>query len=189
MSGGAAVSGDGVGATVVRRLSGDEAALAERVATLIARAYQGAQEELFTTPVPRTSSEAVDRLIRAGELVVAEGAGGVVGVVVTRALDSRVGYLEMLAVSPEAAARGIGRRLLDAVEAAAADGGLGAMELDLLVPEPPTPHQSRLRAWYERRGYVPVRGQPFGDVEPAAAAFLRYPTELVRLAKALERRG
>ncbi len=189
VSGDESASGDGVGATVVRRLSRGEADLSERVASLIARAYQGAQEELFTSPVPRTSAEAVARLIRAGEMVVAENGRGIVGVVVTRAVDTRVGYVEMLAVAPEATSRGVARQILDAVEATGAARGLETMELDLLVPETPTPHQSRLRAWYERRGYVPVRERPFEDVEPTAAAFLRHPTRLVRLAKALGRRG
>lgn len=173
--------------TTVRRVSPSEGEGAVALAHLINRSYADAQSELFALPSPRVSAESIAHLIAEGELVVAEREGEVVGVVRVRDLDEHAAFFGMLAVPPEVTSTGVARDLLDALEADAAGRGLDAMELDLLVPESPTPHQSRLQAWYERRGYERVYERPFGDVEPGAAAGLRQPTQLVRYAKRLAR--
>ncbi|OYV58263.1 MAG: hypothetical protein B7Z69_09880 [Actinobacteria bacterium 21-73-9] len=170
-------------------MSPGESERAEAIAHLINRSYASAQRELFAPTSPRVSAESIAHVIAEGELVVAEREGEVVGVVLARDLDERTAFFGMLSVPPEATSTGVARDLLDALEADAGGRGLDAMELDLLVPETPTPHQSRLRAWYERRGYERVYERPFDAVEPEAATALRQPTHLVRYAKRLVRPG
>jgi N-acetylglutamate synthase-like GNAT family acetyltransferase len=171
--------------TTVRRVDAAETELAVEVTHLINRAYQPAQAELFKTLVERTSVEAIARSIETGDLVVAERDGEIVGSALALTTDERVGYFGTLAVPPEAASTGVARAILETIEADALARGLVAMELELLMPEPPTPHQSRLREWYERRGYVPVQSRPFGEADQEGAAHLLYPTQLIRYSKAL----
>lgn len=171
--------------TDVRRIDSTEGALAEVIAPLINRAYALAQEQLFTQLTPRVSEESVREIIADGELLLAERGGVVVGVVQFRQLAERVGFFGMLAVPPEVASTGIARELLISLESEAARRGLHSLELDLLQPESPTPHQTRLREWYERRGFVAQWTRPFSDVEPGAARFLRQPTDLTRFAKTI----
>jgi GNAT superfamily N-acetyltransferase len=118
---------------------------------VINRSYVSAQSELFAPTSPRASAESIAHVIAEGELVVAEREGEVVGAVLARDLDDRAAFFGLLSVHPETTSTGVARDLLDALEADAKGRGLDAMELDLLVPETPTPHQSKLRAWYERR--------------------------------------
>ena len=169
----------------IRRLEASERTRARDLADLVNHSYRLAQTEVFDTPSPRISITSMENIIAAGELVVAESAGTVVGVVLSRDLDERTGFFGMLAVPPEAASTGVARAILDHLEADARARGLTAMQLDLLMPDPPTRHQSRLREWYERRGYVAVAERPFAEVDPAAAANLRRPTALIRCSLAL----
>jgi GNAT superfamily N-acetyltransferase len=173
--------------TDVRRIDPTESALAEVIAPLINRAYALAQEQLFAEPTPRVSDQSVREIIADGEFLVAEQGGVVVGVVQFRQLSERVGFFGMLAVPPEVASTGIARELLVSLELEAARRGLHSLELDLLQPESPTPHQTRLREWYERRGFVAQWARPFSDIEPSAARFLRQPTDLTRFAKTISR--
>jgi ribosomal protein S18 acetylase RimI-like enzyme len=91
-----------------------------------------------------------------------------------------VGYLGMLAVDPVLQGRGVGRTLVDAVEARARTAGYETIELTVLHM------RASLIAWYERLGY-----RRTGAVEPFPYGEERYgqprrdDLALVVLAKAL----
>jgi GNAT superfamily N-acetyltransferase len=169
----------------IHRLRPSENSRAVDVASLVNDAYQAAQEQLFSEPTPRLSVASVSAVIAAGEFVVYEVDHHIVGVVLQRDTSTRVGFFGVLAVSPNRAGSGIARTLLDFIEFEALERGVETMELDLLLPDTPTPHQYRLKEWYERRGYVAGPSRDFRDVEPEAAQYLRYPTQLVRYSKNL----
>ena len=171
--------------TAIRRLRPSEVSRAYDVASLVNDAYRAAQEQLFTEPTPRISVESVSRIIADDEFVVYEVDERILGAVLQRDTSPRVGFFGVLAVQPDSAGSGIARALLDFVESQALARGVEIMELDLLLPDAPTPHQYRLKEWYERRGYVAGPSRDFRDVEPEAAQYLRYPTQLVRYSKNL----
>ncbi len=157
--------------------------LAGAVADLVNDAYRLAQTELFDEVVPRTTSAEVAAAIRDGDLYVAELGGRLVGSVMVRVLDESTTHVGTLAVAPRAAGRGVARAILDHVEGSSREAGRPVVCLDLLVPDPATDHQERLRRWYERRGYRPTSRRSFARVEPRAADRLRHPTALVRYEK------
>ncbi len=170
---------------VIRLLRTDETVLAGVLADLVNGAYTFAQTEIFVRATPRTSAVMMSTLIADGGVLVAQHGEDVVGLVHVRDLEDRRGFFGMLAVAPSVRSVGVARDLLDEVEARGDARGLTAMELDLLMPDPPTAHQSRLREWYERRGYLPVASRSFSEIEPDLAAHLRHPTALIRYAKRL----
>lgn len=169
----------------IRALATGEWTRAGDITNLVNRSYVSAQTEVFLIPAPRIDETDVAALIARGEIVVAERAGTAVGVVRVHPLDAGTRYFGLLAVAPEASSRGVGRALLDAIEHDAVVAGATTMELDLLLPDPATTHQARLRRWYEGRGYRPVSSRPFADVEPEAAKRLRHPTQLIRYVRDL----
>ncbi len=171
--------------TFVHRVNPLESELAPQITQLVNRAFVQAQSELFATPSPRVSVDSMVRIIQAGELVVAERSGKFVGAVMFRDFDERSGFFGMLAVAPESASNGIARQILEMIETDARSRGREVMELDLLMPEPATAYQLRLRSWYERRGYLPQHSRPFADIEPEHVSRLRNPTSLIRFAKVL----
>lgn len=79
---------------------------------------------------------------------VVEADGKLVGyALVERRRTSRIGRLTSIAVSPDAAGGGIGRRLLAAVEAGAAEQGCDRLRLEVRADN------ARARAIYDRSGY------------------------------------
>jgi ribosomal protein S18 acetylase RimI-like enzyme len=64
-------------------------------------------------------------------------------------------YLGMLTVSPDAQAKGIGRKLLEAAEQLAVEQQCRAVTMTVITV------RHELIAWYQRRGY-----QPTGEMEP-----------------------
>ena len=69
------------------------------------------------------------------------------GVAVTRK-DARRGYRGMRRGVPTRQSGGLARRLLDAAQALAREGGIAAMEMTVIDS------RGTLIAWYERRGYA-----------------------------------
>lgn len=174
----------GPGVTV-RRVDPTDGTLAETVAALVNRAYASAILEMWTVLFDRISVEAVADFVAAGELVVAELHGEPVGCVRYRDLDPDTGWFGLLATGPEHAGLGVGRMLVDAVEATAASAGHRWMELDLLIPAVATPHQSRLQSWYARLGYVEISREDFRMPDDVLAAAMRSPCVSIRERKRL----
>jgi hypothetical protein len=60
------------------------------------------------------------------------------------------------------------------------------MQLDVFDSEPAHPHLSRIRAWYERRGYTETSRRPIAAVYPGDAASLAVEAlDIVTMRKAL----
>jgi ribosomal-protein-alanine acetyltransferase len=97
----------------------------------------------------------------AGRLVVAEAADGIVGFAVSyHAADEA--EIANVAVAASARRRGIGRALVDAVVAAAAEGGARAVFLEVRASN------AAAQALYAARGFAPVGRR---------AAYYRQPVE------------
>lgn len=155
------------------------------IAATVNRAFAPATLELWTTLFDRVSVRSVAEYIAAGEMVVAERDGALIGCVRYRDLDVDTGHFGLLATDPDSAGSGVGRTLVDTVEALAAAAGHRWMELHLLVPAVAAPRQSRLQDWYERRGYIEIDREDFHLDDHALDAAMRGPCALVRQRKRL----
>ena len=111
----------------VRRIRGDDPVALELVA-----AMEGWVAERFGPPTPdRTSTVAASEMTPPdGAFVVVRENGGVVAGGGVRRLDEGVAEIKRMYVVPSARGRGHGRRLLEGLEAAAADLGYRRIRLD-----------------------------------------------------------
>lgn len=160
---------------VVRWLEPDVAvdlALAPAVTDLVNRAYAHAEVGLFATKIERTDIDDVRASISRRETAVALLEGAVVGSVRARVLDGRTGWFGVLGVDPALHGRGFGEALVRFVEDDAAAAGRGAVQLEVLESQPIHPHLSRVREWYERRGYRETSRVPLAALYPEDAARL-----------------
>jgi ribosomal protein S18 acetylase RimI-like enzyme len=159
---------------IVRWLEPDVAedlALAPAVTEVVNRAYAHKEVGLFATKIERTDIDDVRTSISRRETAVALVEGTVVGSVRSRALDGRTGWFGALGVDSAVQGRGFGEAVRF-VEDDAATAGRGAMQLEVLESQPIHPHLSRVRDWYERRGYRETSRLPLAALYPEDAARL-----------------
>ena len=152
---------------------------------LINRAYASAILQLWTAAFDRVGHAEVAAMVAAGEVFAAERQGWLLGCVQYRELDAETSWFGLLAVDPDTAGVGAGTALVDAVEAEAASTGHQRIGLDLLTAGIDTPHQARLQAWYQRRGYVEVGRTDFEPDDASLARTMRAPCVSVRHRKTL----
>jgi [ribosomal protein S18]-alanine N-acetyltransferase len=114
-------------------------------------------------------------------LVVVSSVGPLGYVTVQRRRGSAVARLTSIAIAPEAAGRGLGRRLLAAAEAAAAAAGDAVMRLEVRTDN------RRARRLYEAAGYALIA--TIDDYYEDGAAALRYEAPLSARAQSGRRRG
>jgi N-acetylglutamate synthase-like GNAT family acetyltransferase len=176
---------DGNDSISVRRAEPNLVDLVASLTVLINRAYSPAILELWTAAFDRIQPADVAELFTTGSVFIAERRGEVIGCVHYRELAARTAWFGLLAVDPDAAGAGVGAVLVDAVETAAMSTGRSGIELDLLVPAIDTPHQSRLRDWYQRRGYRETSRTHFRPDDVAREETLRSPCMTVRYRKQL----
>jgi ribosomal protein S18 acetylase RimI-like enzyme len=174
---------------VVRWLERDVAedlALAPAVTDVVNRAYAHKEVGLFATKIERTNVDDVHTSISRRETAVALLGGTVVGSVRSHALDDRTGWFGALGVDPAVHGRGFGEALVRFVEDDAAAAGRAAMQLEVLESQPLHPHLSRVREWYERRGYRETSRIPLVALYPEDAARLLVPVmDVVTMRKPL----
>jgi len=125
---------------------------------------------LFATKIERTDIDDVRTSISRRETAVALLEGAVIGSVRSRALDGRTGWFCALGVDPAVHGRGFGEALVRFVEDDAAAAGRAAMQLEVLESQPIHPHLSRVREWYERRGYRETSRLSLAALYPEDAA-------------------
>lgn len=129
------------------------------IVRLINTAFQ--VEQFFVTGVRTTEEECAQYLATEDTaILVAESAnasgGPIVGTVVVR-IQGTCGYFGMLSIAPDRQGQGFGRRLIDAVEDRARQGGCTTMEIrvvDLRRELPPL---------YEALGYRITGTAPFSE--------------------------
>lgn len=136
---------------------------------LVHSAYRGeASRAGWTTEADlldgqRTDVRELNTLVRAEDarIVMAFDEDVLVGSVLVQSVGDSVVNVGMIAVSPKLQARGVGRALLDEVEAVVARERFGTrLQMTVIV------QREALIAWYERRGYRRTgesRAWPYGD--------------------------
>jgi GNAT superfamily N-acetyltransferase len=158
----------------------DDGALMRRITDLVNGVYVVAEEGLWIDGASRTTVDEIAELTRAGEIAVARLGGVVVGCVRIQDLDAQTGEFGMLAADPEHRGVGIGRALVRFAERKCRADGLGAMQLELLVPRGWThPTKRFLDAWYTRMGYRIARTGTIDEAYPALAPLLATPCDFV----------
>lgn len=166
--------------------SAADAAVAAALADLVNRVYDEAEAGLWRPGAERTTPAEIARLITAGEIVTARSGERIVGSVRLHSLGPGTAEFGMLAADPERRGLGIGRDLVEFVEALAAERGARTMQLELLVPTTWThPSKEFLRAWYERIGYRVVRTGHLAELYPDLAPLLATECELLVFHKPL----
>jgi GNAT superfamily N-acetyltransferase len=165
---------------VLPAASADDAALVERIASLVNTVYETSEAGLWIDGARRTNERELANLIRRGQIAAAFSDGLIVGSVQVQQLDAVTGLFGMLVADPERRGVGIGRELVAFAERWAWDRGLTAMQLELLVPRSWShPSKEFLRQWYERAGYRVVHTGRLDDDYPALAPQLATPCDLL----------
>ena len=154
----------------------DDAALVERLASIVNAAYAIGEAGMWRPGTPRVEAARVRDDLRAGRLLVAGRARGPVGVVRVPPLGPGTWGFGMLAVDPDAQGGRLGAALVAAAEALAGAAGAATMQLELLVPiGREQPSKERLRAWYSRLGYRRVGEGSIAEDHPELADALAEP--------------
>ena|SRR5436190_18062021 len=132
-----------------------------------ARAVAGLINEAFIVEAffkigDRTSAHEVIQMSAAGEFLVLEDPPGTIaGCVYLRCQRDRA-YFGMLSIAPSQQGRGLGRRLIDAVEARARERGCRAVDIHIVNL------REELPDFYRRLGYVDSGTLPFSDADRAS---------------------
>jgi len=143
----------------------------EAVARLVNGAYRGeSSRQGWTTEADLLGGQRTDAATLARDLAARPGArlltlreapdAPLLGCVWLEPAEPGVQQLGMLTVRPDLQARGLGRGLLAAAEAAARAAGAQRIRMSVISLRAP------LIAWYGRRGYAPTgetRPFPYGD--------------------------
>jgi len=138
-----------------------------RLADLINDVYDDAESGMWKRKGTRTNPAEVERLLRAGALILAEIDGNVVGSVNVNLLGGGVGEFGMLVTAPKYRSRGTGLALIEHAERWAREHGCHTMRLEVLAPRTWThPSKELLREWYARIGYTPHTTEPFERMHP-----------------------
>ncbi|RIX28548.1 GNAT family N-acetyltransferase [Amnibacterium setariae] len=154
----------------------DDEALVARLASVVNAAYAIGEAGMWRPGTPRVDAAQLREDLRAGRLLVARAADGLVGVVRVQALGPDRWGFGMLAVDPAAQGGHLGAALVGAAEAHVGAAGATTMQLELLVPiGREQPSKERLRAWYSRLGYRRVGEGSITEDHPELADALAEP--------------
>ena len=115
--------------------------------------------EAFFKIGDRTSADEVLRLMNPGEFLVLEAPPGTIAGSVYLKFTGDRGYFGMLSIDPFRQGEGLGRRLIDAVEARCRDRGCRDIDIHIVNLREDLP------AFYRRLGYVETGTLPFTDTD------------------------
>jgi GNAT superfamily N-acetyltransferase len=116
--------------------------------------------EAFFKIGDRTSAEEIVKLMDAGGEFLVLDEAATVGCVYLQVAGAR-GYFGMLSIEPAKQGRGLGRQLIDAVEARARERGCRFMDIHIVDL------REELPPYYRRLGYLEAGTLPFSDPEQA----------------------
>jgi GNAT superfamily N-acetyltransferase len=160
--------------------------LVARLTSLVNDVYEVAEEGLWQPGSKRTNAEEMTGLIADGEIAVAMADGHMAGAVRVQKLSDESGEFGMLAADPDLRGIGIGRDLVAFAERHVRDRGMGAMQLELLVPRHwKHPNKVFLDEWYRRIGYRVIRTDTLDGTYPELAPLLATECEFVIYEKPL----
>lgn len=153
--------------------------LVAHLTRVINAVYRTAERGLWRDGATRTNAQELAALVAAGQIAVATRNGQVAGSVRIQNAAADTGEFGMLAVEPVHGGAGVGGALVDFAEQHSRERGLGAIQLELLVPRTwRHPHKEFLKAWYGRLGYR-LRGTTTLDATyPHLAPLLATPCDL-----------
>jgi GNAT superfamily N-acetyltransferase len=159
--------------------AGQDTELVDELTALINGVYVTAESGLWREGATRTTAAEMAELIRAEEIVIATRGGHIVGSVRVHDVGADTSEFGLLVAAPDERGTGVGRALLDFVEARSRERGLRAMQLELLVPRGWShPSKEFLKAWYGRRGYRLSRTERIDQAYPQLAPLLATPCDL-----------
>jgi GNAT superfamily N-acetyltransferase len=118
--------------------------------------------EAFFKIGDRTSAHEVIQMSGGGEFLVLEEPPGTIAGCVYLTFQRDRAYFGMLSIAPSRQGRGLGRRLIDAVEARAR--GRGCLAVDIHIVN----LREELPDFYRRLGYVESGALPFSDADRAS---------------------
>ena len=170
--------------------AGEEPGLVDQLTGLINRVYATAESGLWRDGTSRTTAIEVAELIGAGQIAVATRDGRIVGSVRIHDVADDASEFGLLVAAADQRSTGVGRALLDFVEANSHRRGLRTVQLELLVPRDWShPSKEFLKAWYGRRGYRITRTERFDDAYPHLAPLLATACDLEIHQKSLRPEG
>jgi GNAT superfamily N-acetyltransferase len=142
----------------------------KRLSDLINEVYDDAESGMWKRQGIRTNSAEVERLLRAGAVILAEIDGLLVGSVNVNLMGAGIGEFGMLVADFNHRGKGIGSALVDRAENWAKGLACHTMRLELLTPRHwAHPSKEFLKKWYARIGYEPQATEPFESLHPELA--------------------
>jgi ribosomal protein S18 acetylase RimI-like enzyme len=140
----------------IRRLASGESAICERILRALPEWF-GIEKALLS--YVRDTQELETWLALAG--------GKPAGFLTLRLHNPQAAEIQVMAVTPTAHGRGIGRALVEHSERLLRDRGVRFLQVKTLGPSRPNEHYARTRGFYERLGFVPLEeNHLWGDVNP-----------------------
>jgi len=136
---------------------------AAAIAATVNRAFE---VEAFFVEGPRVTVEEIARRMITGRFLVAGDGGTLVGCVYLEPRPPARAYVGLLAVEPSRAGEGIGRRLMEAAEAAARVAG--AVAVDITVVD----LRTELFPFYAALGYTRCGEAPFAGATKRPCRFV-----------------
>ena len=138
-----------------------------KIVALINSVYTLTEGSIFEPNYVRTHVEEIERLIKRGNLLVAQEGEEIMGVVKVGRLDKEIATFGMLSVRKSYWGKGIGRQLVQACEDFARENNCSYLQIEILRShEIPMLHKDRLYTWYEKMGYQFQKEIPVEDMYP-----------------------
>lgn len=141
-------------------------------------AYALTEVEVWGENYMRITFDDYSALIDKGEILIAYSENKVVGGVHFYERKKGMYSFSLLCADFDQSGLGIGRALVDQVEARAKANGATAIELEILRPKGiEVPFKKRISDWYQRMGYNYTSSQNFAEVKPIKAQNLVNPSD------------
>jgi GNAT superfamily N-acetyltransferase len=151
----------------------------EAISNLINEVYAIEEAPVWKVGHLRTNEDFIQKSIQKEEIIVAEIAGELAGIVHTKQLDCTLGWFGMLVVPASLRGNGIASSLYNASEKRMLELGCAKMQCEVLIPEESViPMKQTLQNWYARLGYQLDSSCPITNLYPLAKNTLKMACDL-----------